>query len=59
MMRANIPEIIWYKLFKEEFKPATLLDVLLIVEINGEQRSRVEDWSGQKPEYALNLRTCK
>jgi hypothetical protein len=57
MTRANVPEVIRYKLFKEAFKTATLLDALLIVEIDGEQRSRVEHWSGQKPEYALNLRT--
>jgi hypothetical protein len=56
MTRANVPEVIRYKLFKEAFKTATLLDALLIVKIDGEQRSRVEHWSGRKPEYALNLR---
>jgi hypothetical protein len=57
MHRANVPEIVRYKLFKEAFKTASLLNALLIVEIDGEQRSRVEHWGGQKPKYAANLRT--
>ena len=57
MTRANIPEVLQYKLFKEACKTATLLDALLIVEINGEQKSHVKRWSGQKTKYVLNLCT--
>ena len=57
MTRANVPMHYQFKLFKEAFKTATLLDALLIVEIDGEKKSRVEHWSGNKPEYALNLCT--
>ena len=57
MMRANVPVEYQFKLFKEAFKTATLLDALLIVEIDGEKKSCVEHWSGNKPEYVLNLRT--
>ena len=56
MTRANMPMHYWFKLFKEAFKMATLLDALLIVEIDREKKSYVEHWSRQKPEYALNLR---
>ena len=58
MVRANVPMYHHYKLFKEAFKMATLLDALLIVDIDGEKKSCVEHWSGQKPEYALNLHMC-
>jgi hypothetical protein len=58
MTRANVPEIIQYRLFKEAFKRATLLDaLLLIIEIDSEKCLRVEHWSGQKTGYALNLCT--
>ena len=55
MTRVNVPMHYWFKLFKEALKMATLLDALLIVEIDGEKKSYVEHWSGQKLEYALNL----
>ena len=55
MTRANVPMEYWFKLFQEAFKTATLLDMLLIVEIDGEKKLHVEHWSGNKPEYALNL----
>ena len=55
MVRANVPIYHCYKLFKEAFKMATLLEALLVVEIDGEKKSCVEHWSGQKPQYALNL----
>jgi hypothetical protein len=57
MHRANVPEKERYKLFKEAFKTATLLDALIVVEIDGVKKTRVEHWSGKKPEYAANLRT--
>jgi hypothetical protein len=57
MYHANLPMEIRYKLFKEAFQTATLLDALVVVEIEGEKKSRVEHWSGKKPEYAQNLRT--
>ena len=55
IVRVNVPMYHCYKLFKEAFKMATLLDALMIVEIDGEKKSHMEHWSGQKPEYALNL----
>ena len=55
MARANIPVFFWYKFFKEAFKMTTLLDALMIVEINGEKKLQEEHWSGQKPKYVLNL----
>ena len=57
MTRVNVPMHYWFKLFKEAFKTATLLDTLLFVEIDGEKKLCVEHWSGHKPEYALNLCT--
>ena len=42
MTRVNIPVYLHYKLFKEAFKTATLLDALLIVEIDGE---RSHEWN--------------
>ena len=53
MTRANVPVHYQFKLFREAFKTATLLDALLIVKIDREEKSRVEHWSGNKPEYAL------
>jgi hypothetical protein len=55
--RANVPERDWYRLFKEAFKTATLLDALMIVKIDGERKLRIEHWCGKKPEYVTNLRT--
>ena len=57
MTRANVPMYYWFKLFKKAFKVATLLDALLIVEIDGEKKMCMEYWSRQKLEYALNLCT--
>jgi hypothetical protein len=57
MYHANVPLKTRYKLFTEAFKTATLLDALVVVDIDGVKKSRVEHWSGKRPSYAENLRT--
>ena len=54
---SHVPMYYQFKLFKEALKTATLLDALLIVEIDGEKKSCMEHWSRQKLEYVLNLHT--
>ena len=48
MHRANVPLADRYKLFKEAFKTATLLDGLVMITIDGKEATRYEQWSGKK-----------
>ena len=57
MKRANVPENIRYLLSNEAFMTATLLNGLVIVEINGRKATRYEHWDDQIPKFAANLRT--
>lgn len=58
MIDANVPLAIRYRLFREAFQTATLLDGLLPVTIDGVTKSRYAHWSGgEEPKYAKFLRT--
>ena len=57
MTAANVPEKEMYKLFREAFTCATMLDWLTIVTINGVSKSRVEHWNGTMPRWVRALRT--
>jgi Integrase core domain. len=57
MHRANLPLAHQYKLCKEAFKTATLLDGLTVIILDGVAKTRVEHWSGKLPKFAMHLRT--
>jgi hypothetical protein len=46
-----------FKLFREAFQTATMLDGLMLVTIDDVTKTRVEHWSGKVPSFAENLRT--
>jgi hypothetical protein len=54
---ANIPKEESYKLFPEAVKTATLLDGLMIININGSKKTRYEHWGGSLPKFVNHLRT--
>jgi hypothetical protein len=45
-----------YKLFKEAFKTATLLDGLTVIKIDGKEATQYIHWSGSNPDFANHLR---
>ena len=58
MYQANLPLEMRYRLFREAFQTATLLDGLVPVEIGGKFASRYNHWSGGKePNFAKYIRT--
>ena len=58
MYAANLPLEIRFRLYREAFQTATLLDGLQPVEINGVTKSRYNHWSnGSEPKWAKHLRT--
>ena len=57
MIAANIPYPLRFKLFKEAYACATLLDRLVLVTLDGETKTRVEHWSGKLPNWTKALRT--
>ena len=57
MHSANVPYDIRFKVWKEAFKTATLLDGLTVIEIDGKKATRFEHWKGTNPAFAGHLRT--
>jgi hypothetical protein len=57
MVAANIPMELRYKIYKEAFKMAMLLDGLMIVEINGVKTTRYKHFFGENPNFSNCLRT--
>ena len=49
MIAANDPEDKKYKLFREAFTCATMLDWLTVIDLNGVTATRVEHWDGEIP----------
>jgi hypothetical protein len=57
MHRANVPLKIRYKVWKEAFKTATLLDDLTAITLDDVTATRYVHWNGQNPQFAEHLRT--
>ena len=57
MIAANISYAMRFVLFKEAYACATLLDGLVVVEINGEIKTRLEHWGADLPKWTRALRT--
>jgi hypothetical protein len=57
MHRANVPLATKYKLWRNAFKTATLLDGLMPININGITATRYKQWGGQNPAFAKPLKT--
>ena len=57
MIAANVPEKMVYKLFREAFTCATMIDWLSVVEIKGRVATRIEHWGGELPKFTAALRT--
>eukprot|EP00957_Ditylum_brightwellii_P130090 9922277-Ditylum_brightwellii.AAC.1 len=49
MVGANVPYSKRYKLFREAFTYATMLDWLVIIKIDNKTAARVEHWCGELP----------
>jgi hypothetical protein len=56
MIKANLPNNVRYFLFKEAFKTATMLDGLVVVDIDGIKKTRYEHFFGKNPKFAGHLR---
>ena len=57
MSAANIPMSIQYYLFCKAFKTATLLDGLMVKNIEGKDATRYVHFCGHNPKFALHLNT--
>lgn len=57
MHYANVPLVIRYKVWKEAFKTATLLDGLTATTIDGVTDTRYVHWGGANPSFAKHLKT--
>jgi Reverse transcriptase (RNA-dependent DNA polymerase) len=57
MVRANLPRPIRYRLFKDAYKTAALLDGLAVINIDGKSATRYVHWCGKNPAFAKHLRT--
>jgi hypothetical protein len=57
MAAAHVPEPIRRLIWNEAFQAATLLDGLMVVEVNGVQKTRWEHWLGDLPKFTKFLRT--
>jgi hypothetical protein len=56
MSAANVPKTIRYKVYAEAIKTATLLDGLMLMEINGVTKMRYEHWTDKgNPIFAKHL----
>eukprot|EP00957_Ditylum_brightwellii_P210159 15364624-Ditylum_brightwellii.AAC.1 len=56
MIAANVTKEKRYKLFREAFSCATMLDWLVVIELHSKQATRVEHWCGMFPGWAKELR---
>ena len=57
MARANLPRAIRYRLFKDAYKTAALLDGLTVIKIDDKTATRYVHWCGQNPSFAKHLHT--
>jgi hypothetical protein len=55
MEQAYVPLNWRYLLYREVFYCATLLDGLIIIEIDGVKKTRFEHWNGKLPQFAHHL----
>ena len=56
MHGANIPLSKQFVVFHEAFKMATVLDGLMIVKVDGEEKTRYEHWCGKIPGFVKHLK---
>jgi hypothetical protein len=56
MSAAKIPKNIRHLFWREAFQTATLMDGLIIVEVEGNKKTRFEHWEGQLPRFVKYLR---
>ena len=56
MNRANIPTEMRYKLFGEIANTVAKVDMLTVITLNGEKKTRYENYQGTLPEFANHLR---
>ena len=57
MIAANIVLPMRYRMYREAYTCATMLDWLVMVTLDGVTKSRVEHWCGELPKWAGRLRT--
>jgi hypothetical protein len=56
MYGANIPDELQTKLWREAFKTATLLDELVMITVNCEDKPRYKHWCGMMSKFTHHLR---
>jgi hypothetical protein len=57
MAKANLPMKVRYKVWKEAFKMATLLDGLPVITVGGKTDTRYVLWCGKNPKFSQHLKT--
>jgi hypothetical protein len=57
MARANVPMVIRYKIWREAFRTATMLDGLTVATTDGQTGTLYVLWCGENPKFAQHLRT--
>ena len=57
MIAANVPYAMRFKLYREAYRCATLLDGLVVKEVDGEVKTRMEHWGMSLPKWTAALRT--
>ena len=56
MIHANVPFRVRFKVYMQAFTTATLLDLLVVVTIDGVTKTRVEHRGGESPKFSKALR---
>jgi hypothetical protein len=49
--------VIWYKIWREAFRTATMLDGLTAATVDGQMGTRYVLWCGENPKFTQHLRT--
>ena len=57
MIAANVAYALQFKLFREAYACATLLDGMVVIEINREWKTRIKHWIALLPRWSNALRT--
>jgi hypothetical protein len=57
MAQPNVPQRIKYKIFREAYKTAAILDGYVVIECNGIEDTRYVHWCGTNPNFTNHLRT--
>ena len=57
MIAANISYAMRFKLYREAYECATMLDGLVVIDLDGVSKTRLEHWGANLPNWTMALRT--